>query len=146
MCLQLKSFENKHCRIRKKFLQVSSNLILSSSNSFSLEGSKICRLGRGKINKGTIYTDSRSERVTNDFSRSLFSDENKSTATCITVICKNGSEKLHLTLSQKKPWFLHVYLLKTLWEKEKLLVMSNFSFSHSVFYPFGWTFCHFHQI
>ena len=38
------------------------------------------------------------------------------------------------------PWFLHVCsesLLKTLWEKEKLLVMSNFSFSHSVFYPFG---------
>ena len=27
-------------------------------------------------------------------------------------------------------------LLKTLWEKEKLLVMSNFSFSHSVFYLF----------
>ena len=26
--------------------------------------------------------------------------------------------------------------LKTLWVKEKLLVMSNFSFSHSVFYPF----------
>ena len=28
-------------------------------------------------------------------------------------------------------------LLKTLWEKEKLLVPSNFSFSHSVFYSFG---------
>ena len=28
-------------------------------------------------------------------------------------------------------------LLKTLWEKEKLLVTSNFSFSHSVFYLFG---------
>ena len=28
-------------------------------------------------------------------------------------------------------------LLKTLWEKEKLLVTRNFSFSHSVFYPFG---------
>ena len=27
--------------------------------------------------------------------------------------------------------------LKTLWEKEKLLVTSNFSFSHSVFYLFG---------
>ena len=27
--------------------------------------------------------------------------------------------------------------LKTLWEKEKLLVTSNFSFSHSVFYPLG---------
>ena len=26
--------------------------------------------------------------------------------------------------------------LKTLWEKEKLLVMSNCSFSHSIFYPF----------
>ena len=39
-----------------------------------------------------------------------------------------------------KPWFLHVSntsLLKTLREKEKLLVTSNFSFSHSVFYPFG---------
>ena len=39
-----------------------------------------------------------------------------------------------------KPWCLHVYstsLLKTLWEKEKLLVASNFSYSHSVFYPFG---------
>ena len=38
-----------------------------------------------------------------------------------------------------KPWFLRVCstsLLKTLWEKEKLLVTSNFSFSHSVFYPF----------
>ena len=35
-----------------------------------------------------------------------------------------------------KPWFLRVCstrLLKTLWEKEKLLVTSNFSFSHSVF-------------
>ena len=34
-----------------------------------------------------------------------------------------------------KPWFLHVCstcLLKTLWEKEKLLITSNFSFSHSV--------------
>ena len=39
-----------------------------------------------------------------------------------------------------KPWFLHVCsasLLKTLWEKEKLLVTSNFSFSHSVFCLLG---------
>ena len=37
------------------------------------------------------------------------------------------------------PWFLRVCnksLLKTPWEKEKLLVTSIFSFSHSVFYPF----------
>ena len=39
-----------------------------------------------------------------------------------------------------KPWFLRVCnksLLKTLWEKEKLLITTNFSFSHSVFYPVG---------
>ena len=39
-----------------------------------------------------------------------------------------------------KPCFLRVCstsLLKTLREKEKLLVTSNFSFSHSVFYLFG---------
>ena len=38
-----------------------------------------------------------------------------------------------------KPWFLRVCgisLLKTLRETEKLLVTSNFSFSHSVFYLF----------
>ena len=38
-----------------------------------------------------------------------------------------------------KPWFLHVCstsFLKTLREKEKLLVTSNFSFSYSVFSPF----------
>ena len=38
-----------------------------------------------------------------------------------------------------KLWVLRVCstsLLKTLWEKEKLLIMSNFSFSHSVFYSF----------
>ena len=35
-----------------------------------------------------------------------------------------------------KPWFKHVCstsLLKTLWEKEKLLVTSNFSISHRIF-------------
>ena len=40
---------------------------------------------------------------------------------------------------QNKPFLLHARstsLLKTLWEKTKLLVTSNFSFSHSVLYPF----------
>ena len=48
-----------------------------------------------------------------------------------------------------KPWFLRVCntsLLKTLREKEKLLEISNFSFSHSVFYLSGELFYHFHQI
>ena len=37
-----------------------------------------------------------------------------------------------------KPWFLHVCrtsLMKTLLEKEKLLMTSKFSVSHSIFYP-----------
>ena len=39
--------------------------------------------------------------------------------------------------SPNKPLFFRVSsLLKTLWEKEKLLVMSNFFFSNSVFYVF----------
>ena len=48
-----------------------------------------------------------------------------------------------------KPWFLRVCStspLKTLREKEKLLVTSNLSFSHSVFYPFGYLSSRFRQI
>ena len=45
-----------------------------------------------------------------------------------------------LTLSEISPPLYmpsSIRLLKTLWEKEKLLITRNFSFSHSVFYPFG---------
>ena len=48
--------------------------------------------------------------------------------------------RIRLKPFQNKPWFLHVCtksFFKTLWEKEKLLITSNFSFSHSVFYLFG---------
>ena len=48
--------------------------------------------------------------------------------------------KIHvLTLSQTKPccYISAVSLLETLWEKEKLLLMSNFSFSSSVVYSCG---------
>ena len=41
---------------------------------------------------------------------------------------------------RNKPLYFSVCrtsLLKTLWEKEKLLVKSYFSFFHNVFYPFG---------
>ena len=51
----------------------------------------------------------------------------------------NPSETSNFNPFPNKPWFLRVCrtgLLKTLQEKEKLLVTSNFSFSHSVFYPF----------
>ena len=54
-----------------------------------------------------------------------------------------------LTLSQTSPGFLRVCttsFLKTLREKEKLLVTSNFSFFPQCVIPFWSTFCHFHQI
>ena len=61
----------------------------------------------------------------------------------------NVSKGFFLTLSHTSPVFylsaLQV-ILKTLWEKEKLLVTSNFSISHSVFNSFGEHFCQFHQI
>ena len=56
------------------------------------------------------------------------------------VLCLFLHDFVYLNLFPNKPWFLRVCstnLLKRLWEKEKLLVMSNFSFSNSVFYPFG---------
>ena len=45
-------------------------------------------------------------------------------------ICLFSNKALFLRACNKN-------LLKTLWEKEKLLVTSNFSFSHSVFYSLG---------
>ena len=48
-----------------------------------------------------------------------------------------------------KPWFSHVYstrLLKTLWEKEKLLVTSKFLLFPQRFLLIWKTFCSFHQI
>ena len=53
------------------------------------------------------------------------------------ILCK---QLLTFDPFPNNPWFLRVCstsLLKTLWEKEKLLVTSNFFFSRSVFYPFG---------
>ena len=47
---------------------------------------------------------------------------------------------IKFNLFPNKPWFLRVCstsLLKILWEKQKLLVTNNFSFSNSVFYSFG---------
>ena len=52
----------------------------------------------------------------------------------ILSIIRHG--ECYLTLSQTSPGFYGISLLKILWEKEKLLKMSNFSFSHSVFYGF----------
>ena len=63
-------------------------------------------------------------------------------------LCFTNSGRSRLNSFPNKPLFSRVCrtsLLKTLWEKEKLLVTSNFSFSHSVFYPFGYTFLYFYH-
>ena len=62
--------------------------------------------------------------------------------TCYSII-------IWLNPFPNKPWFSRVCstsLLKTLWEKEKLLITRNFSFSCRCFLPFRRTFCHFHQL
>ena len=56
---------------------------------------------------------------------------------------------MNLNPFPNKPWFLRVCsttLLKSPWEKEKLLLTSNFSFFPQCFLPIWRTFFHFHQI
>ena len=72
------------------------------------------------------------------FSKAYLLKVIKTLRLCDEELHKEGSNIL-INPFPNKPWFLHVCstsLLKTLWEKEKLLVTSNFSFSHSAFKPF----------
>ena len=92
------------------------------------------------------WVDSKMLRYSNFLCNGLYANQ-------IHVLCNPGSAFLYgLVVNQifhdtkpffnpfpNKPWFLHVCstsLLKTQWEKEKLLLTSNFSFSHSTFHPF----------
>ena len=59
---------------------------------------------------------------------------NQETFYLIKNLCRQSG---NLTLSRTSFGFYGTSLLKILWEKEILLVMSNFSFFHSVFFPFG---------
>ena len=56
------------------------------------------------------------------------------------IVSENVKQGILLTLSQTSPGFyvsaVQVFW-KTLWGKEKLLITSNFSFSHSVFHTLG---------
>ena len=63
-------------------------------------------------------------------------------------LCSNSCPTQVILASSNDPWFLHVCStnsLKTLWEKEKLIVTSNFSFSQ-YFLPSQRPIHHFHQI
>ena len=109
----------------KREIVISAVFNLSSANAFNLVTSKILSFGKG-LNVGykliCLYFYYRYPLV----SSSIFS------ILIMVSLCP-------LNPFPNKPWFLRgcsASFLKTLWEKEKLLETSNFSFSHSVFYLF----------
>ena len=59
---------------------------------------------------------------------------------CFQKTCTTGTSKPGFVWERVNPvqnrYVLDINLLKTLWEKEKMLVTSIFSFFHNVFYPF----------
>ena len=62
---------------------------------------------------------------------------------------KPGDDYRPINPFPHKPWFLRVCstsLLKTPWEKEKLLITSKFLLFPQCFLPIRRTFFHFHQI
>ena len=75
------------------------------------------------------------------FSRDLYCRHVK-TRTCLRkgksiAVCFFNRPHLNPSTSKSLPLRVcSISLWQTLWEKEKLLVTSNFSFSHGVFYPF----------
>ena len=96
---------------------------LSSANAFNLVWSNILSCGKGLMNLQKCIDSSQPAR----------------TAIYRFYACLWTT--LPLTLSQASPVFyvsaVQFFFLKTLRKEEKLLVKSNFSFSHSVFHPFG---------
>ena len=140
MCLQHKSLKTLRKRrnclfstLSENFLPFSLNLKLSSANSYTLDGSKICCLGKGYFFV-VCWLPAMSPFPTifyKGFSLTGFKCHD-----CVNPF-------------PNKPWFLRVCitsLLKTLLEKEKLLVKSNFLLFHQCFVQGSKTFCHFHQI
>ena len=67
-------------------------------------------------------------------------ENNVSDCPVCAILNKQLQDYLHINPFPNKPCFLSVCsksLIKTLWEKEKLLVTSNFSFSYTILFPFG---------
>ena len=118
--------------------------ILSSADSFNLDQSKILSFGKGLmyLRKESKQASLRSLSQVETFCyESIFCI---SKGPFISRICRlSDKNKFSRSINNpfpNKPLFLRACcssLLKTLREKEKLLVTRNFSFSHSVFYPLG---------
>ena len=99
--------------------------------AFVLEDPKIGISGQGLI---PLYSLCLLALISTFFDRRLLT-------LCLTIFTSSTQNILLKRFNPfpNKPRFLRVSttnLLKTFWEKEKLLVTSNFSFFQSVFYPF----------
>ena len=106
--------------LTKNFLPFSSNLNLSSANSFSFEGYKIYHLCVKRLNL-LVYM-SKQKHINITVSGGLWT-------------CSFLSIGLNSLLHRYPFWRINNrQLLKTMWKKKKLLIMNNFFFSHNVFY------------
>ena len=111
---------------------------LSSANAFVLDRFKILSSVNQKTNEQFLLFLIVFSTYFNKFSP-VSSNLNLMSANSFTldeskICCFERVNPFPHNDTFRRPW--ETSLLKTLWEKEKLLVTSNFSFSHSVFYPF----------
>ena len=97
---------------------------MSSAICFNLDQSNILSSGNGLIHMRIIYN----KKLKSQNHTSLFR------LTWADSVCRGINPFPNNSLLLR---VCSASLLKTLWEKEKLLATSNFSFFLSVFYPFG---------
>ena len=126
--------------IKTKFI-ILSTFISSSANAFNLDSSKSLTFGKELSLFNTILTiiDPKKEAFENIVGKGENAG-NQHFSVSQTILVLFMIMLLSVNPFPNKPWFLRVCstsLLKTLWEKEKLLVTNNLSFSQRVFYPFG---------
>ena len=127
----------RECKARSHFTYVQPGLSLHSPLLYHFLSPKSSPMTSNRL-KSTFIINKNSKIQTQQ-------DTVKRNAHSLSLSCLClPSQTMDLTLAQNKPWFLRVcstsfffffFFLKTQWEKEKLLVTSNFFFSHSVFYP-----------
>ena len=126
----------------KKVITILAAFNLSSANAFNLVSSKILSFGKelktqsySKIffmkSRKQLYRQFKDNKFCNSIAPYLFTTRVVKT---LKVAFNSSFDPFPI-----KSWSLHGYsrsLLKTLWEKEKLLITSNFSFSQC-FSQFG---------
>ena len=149
----------------ENFLPFSSNLKLSSANSFSLEESKIYRLISVNTSLPVFYT--KQDITYLWIHKILFVFWRPESSGELSIYIKMGEKFQPMSACAPRAGWYRMILFKGAithshtmtpfdapgkqafkkhWVKEKLLVTSNFSFSLKCFLHFWITFCHFRQI